>query len=367
VGLNTARARDIVKQCIDELELIFGVNGGKMLSKKLIVLVFMCCGLFLNCAPAPPVLQPEIAEQPVGLAPLGTFEENFREGQSRFNAGQFMEANHFLQEAIRLNPKSQQAHLLAGISLVKLGKSYEAMKELGTTIDLDPKSSDAAKAREWMNRTQQRLPMAMVPLTDQVQIQFFNFGMDSSNKPSTAEGKKFFRDIGENFVKESVPDLCQLYESDFAKTIINSGYYAVTPIGSPGKGKPLLIVDNYKGDNPQPRGLDLKKICQEAGKRGDKIVVAPKLVELVIKAEKKITKHVLSNFLGNLTHYTLDGNVTVEIISTKDCRTLKVLQRSKHLDSVGQTNLEQHVKPTITKMFQTIFQELVVDLNAALL
>lgn len=74
------------------------------------------------------------------------------QGVEHFKAREYDKAGQNFMEAIRLEPKSQRAHLWLGTTYARQGRMPLAASQLKKVIELDPTTSDAETARRLLQR-----------------------------------------------------------------------------------------------------------------------------------------------------------------------------------------------------------------------
>ncbi len=91
-------------------------------------------------------------ERPKGWRPQPRASDYLAHGIKHFKAREYDQASRAFRQALRLNPRSQRAHLWLGASYAMQGYRSWAAEEFRTVIALDPTTSDAKTARRLLKK-----------------------------------------------------------------------------------------------------------------------------------------------------------------------------------------------------------------------
>lgn len=241
-----------------------------------------------------------------------TSDLNIQKGKMYFKAENYQKSLRYLLEAIRLDPRNQQAHSLAGVAYTKLGKWTDARREFEIVVRLNPNSAEAKQAQKWLKRLQEPIPVFILPF------------VDLSNASSRYGSYK-----GEGW--SSV--IAGAYIISLSKYLTNSGLYKLLPV------KMGALIDiNVLHSNFQ-------SICQEAKNQGAKIIVSGFIDEY----DRQITGPIYKDL----------QKVTIKVYSTKDCRLIHSVTDSQRvfmdtrIDTKGKT-----IQDNLKLLFDRIFKEI---------
>ncbi|MBU4274157.1 MAG: tetratricopeptide repeat protein [Planctomycetes bacterium] len=240
------------------------------------------------------------------------FDSNFQKGKKYFDAGNYQEAVRSLSEAIRLDPKNQQAHALAGVAYTKLGKWGEARREFEIVVGLNPNSPEAKQAQKWLKRLQQPITVLILPFVDLSTV-------------STKYGKDY------------PPVLAGAFFNTLSRFIYNSGLYKLMAIG--GRDFPKIIDINVLHST-------LQSTCQEANQNGAKIMVSGYIDDF----DQQQTSQ----------YYKASMKLTIKIYSTKDCRLIHSVTDRHIINSVvnNQFDMNNAIQNGLNAMFDRMFKEI---------
>jgi len=247
-----------------------------------------------------------------GFTAPETFNSNFQKGKKYFDTGNYQEALRYLSEAIRLDPKNQQGHSLAGVAYTKLGKWGDARREFEIVVRLNKNSPEGKQAQNWLKRLQEPINVLILPFVD-LSNATNKYGADNMDNVRSA----FFTTLS-NF-------------------LTNSSLYKVT---IPNQGSELF---NIIANNINNKFSNMKDICQHASRNGAKIIAAGFIDDFNFKDTPPHNAHM---------------KVTIKIYSTKDCRLIHSATDRGSFDNVAEGQLVDGIKRTLNVMFDRMFKEI---------
>jgi tetratricopeptide (TPR) repeat protein len=252
--------------------------------------------------------------------PIKTFEtsgEYLKEGKSHFDAGRFIEAQRYLAEAIRLDPNNQPAHVLAGVTWVKLGKANYARSEFEKTVEINRNSGDGVTAQTWLQRLQQPLSVAIFPF--------------------------------ENLRGASGYNVERLSSQSLHKQLLESGLYSILD-------ERQLSYSSFGGSK---QGSRQTRSCEVARGRGGKIAIIGTVSDFQLVQDKPPPIQ-----LGPTTTYYGAGiKVTLQVYATSECRLVDTFSKS----AVRRQIPAQEREAALNQIIDGVFQQLALNIHAALM
>jgi tetratricopeptide (TPR) repeat protein len=241
-----------------------------------------------------------------------TFNSYFQQGKKYFDAGNYQEALRYLSEAIRLDPKNQQGHSLAGVAYTKLGKWADARREFEIVVRLNPNSPEAKQAQNWLKRLQQPISVLILPWVDLSNV-------------STKYGEDY------------PPILAGAFFNALYRFLSNSGLYKVFAVG--GRDFPKIIPISVLNSS-------LRSACQEANQQGTKIIVSGYIDDF----DQQQT----------IQYYRASIKLTIKVYSTKDCHLIHSVTDQHVINSVVNNQFDMHnaIQNGLNTMFDRIFKEI---------
>ena len=333
------------------------------MSKLWIALILsICLCFFAACQPPAPIVRPSSSN--VSAPPIKHFnnsEEYLKEGKAQFDAQQIALAQEYLAEAIRLDPENQAAHALAGEAYVKLGKGRGAQREFEKVIQINSKTNNAALARDWLERFNNPLPLAIPAIKDRVNVkyQIENYlSIDQDGKIVTldknmrSDGRDALVFYAKKFMKEEVPNFDELYRKKLVKVLLDSGFYSMVDSGNMTYGR---------------KEVDWSRICRDMNQKGAKIIALGS-VDFTYKNEggRNVDKYILANMFTTLKYLTITAHIVVDLYAVKGCQSIAVLKESQVIDNVPYNSYNK-LDPTVQDVLETLFEKIAVKVHNALL
>jgi tetratricopeptide (TPR) repeat protein len=242
-----------------------------------------------------------------------TFNSNFQKGKKYFDSGNYTEALRYLSEAIRLDPKNQQGHSLAGVAYTKLGKWGDARREFEIVVRLNKNSPEGKQAQNWLKRLQEPITVLILPWVDLSNVSI----KEGADKP---------------------PILAGAFSNALSRFLSNSGLYKVMAIGGGRDFRKIIDINVLKSS--------LKSTCQEANQNGAKIMVSGYIDDF----DQQLTSQ----------NYRASMKLTIKVYSTKDCRLIHSVTDRHIIDSVvnNQFDMNNAIQDGLNTMFVRMFKEI---------
>ena len=319
-------------------------------------LILFLAGLASSCASGPTPSQPAstaaLPQAPVTspVAPaksFGTSGEYVTEAASLSDAGKYPEALGYLAEAIKLDPASQPAHALCGEAWAKLGKGTNARREFETTIEINGDTSTAAKAKEWLDRFKNPLPIAIAPLNLKSDLKVnVNWERGSGSSKKT-RAQTLQKEYGEFAQKQ--------YYNKLTQVLSECGFYSTAKLDK----------------------SELQSACRESAQKGAKIAIVTKSAEIRFREDTnrfvsfvhgspvgliQIVPGVSSLFESGLS-FKIDIDIDIDVVQSNKCNIIKRVNETMNNEGV----LGARMDSTLAQMFDILFQRVALDIHDALL
>jgi len=352
---------------------------------SLLVMVFITsCAEMAQMLEAQPTAKIDVPPpQAPQLQTFKTSDEYLKAGKASFDAQRFDEAQAYLTEAVRLDQKNQPAHLLLGVTYVKMGKGAEARKEFDKTVQLDvkagdietakpkgkkrPKASvqsdvktgDAETARSWLKRLDNPLAVGILPPRQ-----------DKSSKVTLGPGVALFVDsnaleqLAHNMQqkqKDQVHGIKNYYYSILSKTLTDCGFYSINELH---KADNIELEQNTipETNAVKPAITMLNKVYYNLNRSS--IIANLNNSNIKILIEGSISEHItLERGLSGINGSCIIG-YNIELYSVKDSRLIKSIANKVTIDKI--TNMD-NIDNILSKANEDLFKKMALEIHNALL
>jgi len=294
------------------------------------------------------------------LQTFKTSSEYLKAAKASFDAQRFDEAQAYLSEAVRLDQKNQAAHLLLGVTYVKLGKGAEARREFDRAVQIDPKTGDAETAKSWVKRLDNKLGVGILPVKQSWSIRFSPVAENKAQLEWKA-GKI------DQFYNTYFPNIEQIYYRTLSKILSDCGFYSIidfygaepvewkhestTEKTPPFMGIPMAAVV-VKSINTAK--LNNKSNIANFKNTNAKIIL---IGDIDLFVEEKTLFH------GGIYWYNISINPTVRLYSVKDLKLIKDISERITIEKVKKDDL----KDIMNQAFEKLFQKMALEIHNALL
>lgn len=332
--------------------------------KKCLLLASLMMMVFITSCAEMMTTQPTIKMDvpPPQTPQLQTFKtsgEYLKAGKASFDAKQLDEAQAYLSDAVRLDQKNQAAHLLLGVTYVKLGKGAEARREFDKAVQIDAKTGDAETAKSWLKRLDNPLVLGILPPRQ-----------DKSSKVILGPGfallvdnnalEKLARNVQEKQKKE-VHGIKNYYYIILSKTLSDCGLYSINE---------LHKADNIDLEqNTIPENNPIKPAITMTNKVNYNFNKNPILAELKntnvkILIDGSVDEHVtMEKGLSGMNGSCIIG-YNIELYSVKDSRLIKRIANKVTINNI--TNMD-NIDNILSKANEDLFKKMALEIHNALL
>lgn len=325
-------------------------KGLFLLSLMLMVFITSCADLLT----VQPTIKMDVPPpQTTQLKTFKTSGEYLKAGKASFDARQFDEARAYLSDAVRLDQKNQAAHLLLGVTYVKLGRGSEARREFNKAVQIDAKTGDAETAKSWLKRLDNPLMVAILPVKESFTIEFTS--VFAQKDQIDWKAKKI-----DQFILHYLPDVEKLYYRTLTKVLSDCGFYSIINLYGEEPSK-------WKYDAEVKRSLlgitPIVKMTNTAKERGKHDLLNAKNVNAKIIIDCDIDFNVKEGIMLIGEHYTFLINTSLRLYSVKDMRLIKNIYDKITLEKVPTPDLSNY----LNKAFNKLFQKMALEIHNALL
>ncbi|MBU4274159.1 MAG: tetratricopeptide repeat protein [Planctomycetes bacterium] len=334
-------------------------STGKNFPKGLLIISLMMMVSITSCGEmltTQPTIKMDVP--PPQTAQLKTFKtsgEYLKAGKASFDAKQFDEAQAYLSESVRLDPKNQAAHLLLGVTYVKLGKGTEARREFDKAVQLDAKTGDAETAKSWLKRLNNPLGVGILPVKQSWFIKFI---------PELDDKVALERKAGriDQFFSKFLPNIEQLYYRTLSKVLSDCGLYSTIDL----YGAEPVEWDSetiHQGDMNRPIIHFYVRAINSAKLKGKTNVtnIISKNAKILIDGDIDLKIEEEGMLIGG--SYSVLITSDIDLYSVKDARLIKNISDKIKVEKVGQRELKNYMD----QAFKTLFQKMALEIHNALL
>jgi hypothetical protein len=355
---------------------------GKNIRKGLFLLSLAMMVFITSCAEMAQMLDTKptakIDVPPPQTPQLQTFQtsgEYLKAGKASFDAQRFDEAQAYLSEAVRLDQKNQAAHLLLGVTYVKLGKGAEARREFDKTVQLDSKTSDAVTpvakpkrkakkavqpevktgdaetARSWLKRLDNPLTVGILPPKQEESCKIILGPLDDN-----AASESTIQNIHQTLNKD-LTGLKNYYYSILSKTLSNSGFYSPIELfkEAPMDIKQDTIRETIAG---KPSIAAIAKTTYNLNENPATMNLENHNVKILIKSNIDMHTTFERGLLGGIKNATLTTGYNIDLYSVKNKSLIKHIRDEITINNIPTNNIENITNQTTEKLFQKMALEI---------
>jgi tetratricopeptide (TPR) repeat protein len=297
---------------------------------------------------APPPQTPQ-------LQTFKTTGEYLKAGKASFDAKQFDEAQAYLSDAVRLDQKNQAAHLLLGVTMVKLGKGADARREFDKAVQIDAKTGDAETAKAWLKRLDNPLVVGIIPpkitVSSPVKSEIFD------DRERIAEAAQIILQKNLKFI----PTVQSAYFQKLSKTFSACGFYSTVKFD---ELKSIIIdADTYRENIGSTQILTPTSKTRTNDSMIGSFISRAKNKNVKILIAGSIEDYMSTERDGSSYNHTLTCGINIDLISVKDSMVIKRLSNKITHDKVK----TDEIKDVITKTWDELFQKMALEIHNALL
>ena len=325
------------------------------MNKVFFGIFFLAVLLIFGCASTGPTTgKPEAGvgvtsdQPPAPLKHFNTPQEYIGEAKILSDAGRYGEALNYLKEAMNLDYRNQQVHLLAGVAQAKLGKGEEARDEFKTVVRINDKTADAATAQQWLERFQHPLPIMVFPINIESKIDLATESSGSKYHTGHTKRSEAIKSHLDTFARNG-------YDRSLPAVLTKCGFYQVSLA--------------KKSANPS-------SACGQARTEGAKIAVVGQKATLTYKEDTNIIRAlgsmpvgILAGVLGIPEAKELVTTFSVSIILNIDIYEAGTGKKITSLEKFAEKNKlwGMETDTSLQKLMAEMFDEMALDIHNALL
>ena len=337
---------------------------GKNIRKGLLLLSLAMMVFITSCAEMltgqPTVKMDVPPPQTPQLQTFQTSGEYLKAGKASFDIQRFDEAQAYLSDAVRLDQENQAAHLLLGVTYVKLGKGAEARREFDKAVQIDAKTGDAETAKSWLKRLNNPLGVGILPVKQSWLIRFSPVA-DNEAQLQWKAGKIT------QFYNTYFPNIEQIYYRTLSKILSDCGFYSIIDFYG---AEPVEWKHESTAEKTPPfMGIPMAAVVIKSintAKLNNKSNIANfkhTNAKIILIGDIDLIVEEKTLFHGGIYWYNISINPTVRLYSIKDLKLIKDISDKIIMEKVKKDNL----KDTMNQAFEKLFQKMALEIHNALL
>jgi tetratricopeptide (TPR) repeat protein len=331
---------------------------GENFKKCFLIACLMMMGSIVACTSDFYAVQPKIKmdvtpSQTTQLKTFKTSAEYLKEGKRSFDTNHFDEAQSYLSEAVRLDPKNQPAHLLLGVTMVKLGKGSDARSEFDKTVQINGKTADAETAKSWLKRLNNPISVAILPAKESLTISFAP--VFATRDQLNWKGAQISR-----FINNYVPLAEKTYYNTLSKDLSACGFYSIINLygEEPSKWNVSTSTNQeFLGVRP------VSTITNTAKQRGGINISTARNDNAKIAIDSDINYNIKEGVMLIGNYYTIKIHTDVKLYSVKGPILIKDISDELTLEKIPSNELGNYME----KGFEKLFQKMALKIHNALL
>lgn len=327
-----------------------------LLLVSLVMMVFLTsCVEMLTTQPTSKMDVP--APQAPQLKTFQTSAEYTKAGKASFDAKQFDEAQAYLSDAVRLDQKNQAAHLLLGVTYVKLGKGADARREFDKTLQIDAKTGDGETAKSWLKRLDNPVAVGILPPNQNWSVKII-LGLAASALIDNNEVERVTQNI-QNKLKNNINGLKNYYYITLSKTLSDCKFYSINEIG---KGEHMELEQNTIRETIA--GKPTITAITKTNFNENSIINNAKSSNIKILIKCIIDDHLTTEKGLFATNSSATIGYNIELYSVKESRIIKHIKDKVTIDN---TQSSDNLESLATQAEEKLFKKMALEIHNALL